>query len=282
MSNIFKMFVYAFGVFAIVSCFNSSTPTKDDAGQIQSLPASSNQIVSTRTEDVTGNSNVSSGINVNNSGIWVSGKSSIEVKPDVAILRIGVETEGLNTKEALNRNSKYADAVLKYLKQNQVGSDDIQTTNININPRYEYPEITGPSSRVRKQVLVGYIVNNSVIVKVRDIDNLGTLIDGVTEVGENSIRINGIEFTKDNIEPFMEDLRKDAVENAIDKANQFAKFSGVSLGVLIHLSEMPVSSYPRGDMFETRGLASSAFISTPIQEGTLKYTLDVQAGFSIE
>ena len=197
-------------------------------------------------------------------------------------MRIGVETEGLNTKEALNRNSKYADAVLKYLKQNQVGSDDIQTTNININPRYEYPEITGPSSRVRKQVLVGYIVNNSVIVKVRDIDNLGTLIDGVTEVGENSIRINGIEFTKDNIEPFMEDLRKDAVENAIDKANQFAKFSGVSLGVLIHLSEMPVSSYPRGDMFETGRLASSAFISTPIQEGTLKYTLDVQAGFSIE
>ena len=282
MINIFKMVVYAFGVFAIVSCFNSNAPTKDDDAQIQSLPASSNQMAPARGEYVTRNAEFSSGSNVNNSGIWVSGKSSIEVKPDLAILRIGVETEGLNTKEALNRNSKYADAVLKYLKQNQVGSDDIQTTNININPRYEYPEITGPSSKVRKQVLVGYIVNNSVIVKVRDIDNLGILIDGITEVGENSIRVNGIEFTKDNIEPFMDDLRKDAVENAIDKANQFAKFAGVSLGGLIHLSEMPVSSYPRGDMFETRAFASSALISTPIQEGTLKYTLDVQAGFSIE
>ena len=282
MINIFKMFVYALGVFAIVSCFNSNTPVKEDAEQIQSLPVSSNQMLPVRDENVARNTTFSTGANVSNSGIWVSGEASIEVKPDVAILRIGVETEGLNTKEALNSNSKYADAVLNYLKQNQVGPDDIQTTNININPRYEYPEITGPSSRVRKQVLVGYIVNNSVIVKVRDIANLGTLIDGITEVGENSIRVNGIEFTRDDIEPFMDDLRKDAVENAIDKANQFAKFSGVSLGGLIHLSEMPVSSYPRGDMFETRAFASSALISTPIQEGTLKYTLDVQAGFSIE
>ena len=114
MINIFKMVVYAFGVFAIVSCFNSNAPTKDDDAQIQSLPASSNQMAPARGEYVTRNVEFSSGSNVNNSGIWVSGKSSIEVKPDLAILRIGVETEGLNTKEALNRNSKYADAVLKY------------------------------------------------------------------------------------------------------------------------------------------------------------------------
>jgi hypothetical protein len=276
------MFVYALGVFAIVSCFNANAPAKEDAEQIQSLPASSNQMSSLRDENVARNNTLSNGVDVSNSGIWVSGQASIEIKPDIAILRVGVETEGLNTKEALNNNSKYADAVLNYLKQNQVSSDDIQTTNINISPRYEYPEITGPSSTVRKQVLVGYRVYNSVVIKVRDIDNLGELIDGVTEVGRDSIRVNGIEFARDDIEPFMDDLRKDAVENAIDKATQFAKYSGVSLGGLTRLSESPVSSYSRGDMFETRAFASSASISTPIQEGTLKYTLDVQAGFSIE
>ena len=282
MINIFKMFVYALGFFAIVSCFNSNTPVKEDAEQIQSLPESSNQMTSVRDENVVRNNTVSSGVNVSNSGIWVSGQASIEIKPDIAILKVGVETEGLNTKEALNNNSKYADAVLNYLKQNQVSSDDIQTTNINISPRYEYPEVTGPSSTVRKQVLVGYRVYNSVVIKVRDIDNLGELIDGVTEVGRDSIRVNGIEFARDDIEQFMDDLRKDAVENAIYKANQFAKYSGVALGGLIRLSESPVTSYSRGDMFETRAFASSASISTPILEGTLKYTLDVQAGFSIE
>ena len=282
MINIFKIFVYALGVFAIVSCFNSNTPGKEDAGQIQSLPESSNQISSVRDENIVRNNTVSSGANVSNSGIWVSGKASIEIKPDIAILKVGVETEGLNTKEALNNNSKYADAVLNYLKQNQVSSDDIQTANINISPRYEYPEFTGPSSTVRKQVLVGYSVYNSVVIKVRDIDNLGELIDGVTEVGRDSIRVNGIEFARDDIEQFMDDLRKDAVENAIDKATQFAKYSGVALGGLIRLSESPVSSYSSGDMFETRAFASASSISTPIQEGTLKYTLDVQAGFSIE
>ena len=282
MINIFKMFVYALGFFAIVSCFNSNTPVKEDAEQIQSLPESSNQMTSVRGENFVRNNTVSSGVNVSNSGIWVSGQASIEIKPDIAILKVGVETEGLNTKEALNNNSKYADAVLNYLKQNQVSSDDIQTTNINISPRYEYPEVTGPSSTVRKQVLVGYRVYNSVVIKVRDIDNLGELIDGVTEVGRDSIRVNGIEFARDDIEQFMDDLRKDAVENAIYKANQFAKYSGVALGGLIRLSESPVTSYSRGDMFETRAFASSASISTPIQEGTLKYTLDVQAGVSIE
>ena len=280
MINICKVFVYALGIFAIVSCFNSNTPAQEDVEQIQSLPVSSDQISSLRDENVVRSTTFSNGVNVSNSGIWVSGEASIEIKPDIAILRVGVETEGLNTKEALNNNSKYAGAVLNYLKQNQVSSDDIQTTNINISPRYEYPEFTGPSSTVRKQVLVGYRVYNSVVIKVRDIDDLGELIDGVTEVGRDSIRVNGIEFARDDTEKFMDDLRKDAVENALDKANQFAKYSGVSLGGLIRLSESPVSSHSSGDMFEMRAFASPA--STPIQEGTLKYTLNVQAGFAIE
>ena len=217
-----------------------------------------------------------------NAGIWVTGKGSIDVQPDLVLLNVGVETNGETVAEAMGQAGKSMDSIVKFIKSKGLEDKDMQTKSFNIYPRYEYPEITGPSSRVRKQVLVGYIVNNSVIIKVRNIDNLGVLIDGVTEVGENSIRVNGIEFTRDDIEPFMDDLRKGAVENAIDKANQFAKFSGVSLGGLIHLSEMPVSSYPRGDMFETRAFASPALISTPIQEGTLKYTLDVQAGFSIE
>ena len=118
MINIFKTFLYALGVFAIVSCFNSNTPANEDAEQIQSLPVSSNQILPIRDENVARNTTFANGVNVSNSGIWVSGEASIEVKPDVAILRIGVETEGLNTKEALNSNSRYADAVLNYLKQN--------------------------------------------------------------------------------------------------------------------------------------------------------------------
>ena len=98
MINIFKTVVYALGVFAIVSCFNSNTPAKEDAEQIQSLPVSSNKMLPLRDENVARNTAFSSGVNVSNSGIWVSGEASIEVKPDVAILRIGVETEGLNTK----------------------------------------------------------------------------------------------------------------------------------------------------------------------------------------
>ena len=52
MINIFKIFVYALGVFAIVSCFNSNTPAKEDAEQIQSLPVSSNQMLPVRDENV--------------------------------------------------------------------------------------------------------------------------------------------------------------------------------------------------------------------------------------
>ena len=38
MINICKVFVYALGIFAIVSCFNSNTPAQEDVEQIQSLP----------------------------------------------------------------------------------------------------------------------------------------------------------------------------------------------------------------------------------------------------
>ena len=117
-------------------------------------------------------------------------------------------------------NTFLTDSVDPLLKN--IDDNDIQTTNFSIYPIYEYPEIITPGKNTRTQTLVGYRVNNSISVKIRNIESTGTVIDEVTNVGENAIRINNISFDRENTDEFINELRKQAVENASFKAKQLS------------------------------------------------------------
>ena len=100
------------------------------------------------------------------------------------------------------------DAIVAALKAQGVEDRDIQTRFFNISPRYEYQEVLEEGFRRGKQVLVGYVVNNSASVKIRDLDSVGRVIDEVADAGGDVTRINGISFTVDDTKPFMVTLRE--------------------------------------------------------------------------
>ena len=151
-------------------------------------------------------------------GIWVTGTGSMQLAPDLALLNVGVETFGETVADARQQAATAMDAVTEALRGMGVVDRDIQTRYFNISPQYEYHEVEVSGRRQSKQVLVGYRVNNSATVKLRDLDAVGEAIDGVAEAGGDAVRIDGLRFTVEDTDTFMSDLREMAVADAQAKA----------------------------------------------------------------
>ena len=213
--------------------------------------------------------------------IAVSGKSKILVEPDIAMIRIGIEVFDLSVTQARSQSAELMESVIKGVTSEGVESKDIQTGRYDISPRYEYHEVLKQGRTVGKQVLTGYVVNNVLRVKISDLENIGAVVDRASAIGGDDVRINGIEFNVDDREPFLSDLRKQAVSDAISKANHYAELSGVSLGPIISLGERGVDQERdfQAAGYEMRAMVSSK--STPILSGELEINLLINVVFSI-
>ena len=216
-------------------------------------------------------------------GIWVSGEGTISLTPDLALLNIGVETMAETVAEARDEAARAMDAIVTAVKTHGLEDKDVQTRSFNIWPRYEYPEVLEGGLRVRKQTLVGYTVSNSAAIKIRDLDDVGTIIDDVATAGGNATRINGIQFTVEDPKPFMTGLREAAVQDALAKAGQFATLTGVQVGPLVYITENRGGA-PAVRDFADAGFAMEAMAAAPpttVSGGELELSLSVQAAFEI-
>ena len=216
------------------------------------------------------------------SGIWVTGQSSISLEPDLAILDIGVESLETTVAEARVEAAQAMDAMLAVLTKWGVEEKDIQTRSLTIRPQYDYIEVVKEGVRTSEQVLTGYRVRNTASVKLRNLDDVGPIIDEVADAGGDSTRIDGIRFTVEETEPFEDQLRREAVADAQAKAQRFAELTGVSLGDLVFITEIgggvPVVG---GFAEEARVMAMAAQPATSVSGGELELQMAVQAVFSI-
>ena len=167
-----------------------------------------------------------------------------------------------------------------------VASIDVQTSSFNIRSLYDYVEETDESGRhTGREVLSGYRVSNLASVEVRDLELVGEMIDAAAEAGGDAVRINGVRFTVEDMEPFTAALREDAVADALAKAEHFASLAGVSIGKLVRIREAG-GSLPAGQNLAETGYdqptaADSAFSPSPIGGGELDLRMSVQAIFEI-
>jgi uncharacterized protein YggE len=218
-------------------------------------------------------------------GIWVTGEGRIMVDPDLAILNVGVESFGSTVAEANQKAAAAMDAIVQVLRNRGLADEDIQTTSFNIYPQYDYREVVEDGMRRGEQVLTGYTVSNSAVIKIRDLDAVGQIIDEVATAGGNDTRIHGINFTVEDPRPLMRQLREQAVNDARAKAQHFAELTGVTLGNLVFISEGG-ATVPVARNFDMRGVAFAEAAQpappTPIISGETELTLYVQAVFAIQ
>ena len=216
-------------------------------------------------------------------GIWVHGQGKLSLVPDLALLNLGVETTAKTVSKARNEAAKAMNAIIEAARRHDLSERDVQTTSFNVYPEYRYQEVTRNGMRINERILIGYRVNNSAVVKIRDMEKVGPIIDDVADAGGNATRINGISFTVEDTSSHQQQLRQQAVEQAVTNANHFAALTGVNLGKLIYITESGSPSSQARDFAGDGFLRAAEFApTTPISGGELDLTMTVQAAFAIE
>jgi uncharacterized protein YggE len=207
--------------------------------------------------------------------INVTGTGKVTLTPDIAYVSIGVHTEGKDAAEAVATNTSQAQKVVDALKAFKIDPKDIQTINFSIYPQQQYDNEGKPQG-------ITYVVDNTVYVTLRDINQLGELLDAVVKAGSNSI--NSIQFDVADREAAMSQARKLAVENGQKQAEELAAAADVTLGQVLAInSSSPSAPVPMYDYkVGVGGAAASAPAAVPVSAGQLIITLDVYMSYEIQ
>lgn len=161
---------------------------------------------------------------------------SVKAEPDIATVSAGVTSEAPTAVEAMRLNAREMSAVIARIKTLGIKEDDIQTTGINLNARYDYDRQT------RKQIFRGYSVSNRVSVILRDVDETGKVLDALVAAGATDI--SGPNFSVDDDTAAKAQAREAAMETAKERAMEYAGWAGYTGIRLLEVSESVSVSRP--------------------------------------
>ncbi len=204
----------------------------------------------------------------------VTGQGEALAAPDMAVVTIGVQTDGETAAAALRANSAAMAATIDKLKAMEIEARDIQTSGLYVNPRYNYEK-----NRSEPEV-IGFRANNSVRVRLRDLDKAGAVIDEAVSSGANSL--GGISFTFADPQPLYDDARRDAVADARSRAALLADAAGVKLGPILTIQDGHAAA-PRNDTIVVTAMRSEAAdFAAPIEAGESAIQANVTLVYEIE
>ncbi len=190
--------------------------------------------------------------------VELSVNETVKARPDIATVSAGVTSEAMTAVDAMRLNAAEMDAVIKRIKALGIKADDIQTTGINLSPRYDYDRDS------QKQIFRGYSASNRVSVILRKVSETGRVLDSLVAAGATDI--GGPQFSIDNDTSAKAQARKSAMERARGQAMEYATWAGYTGVRLLEVSESIAGDAPMPMMRKANDIAVSA-APTPVEPG---------------
>ncbi len=207
--------------------------------------------------------------------ISVTGEGKVSATPDIAQLTFGVQTGRKETaKEAMAFLKTSMDSIIAAVKAAGVEEKDIATEQFTLNPEYDWDE--------GKQIPRGYQAQETLRVKVRDLDKLSDILGAATGAGAN--QAGNVNFTMDDPEDLRTEAREEAIAQAKAKAAKLAADLGMRLGKLKGFGEgggvVPPVPYMRATM-ESYAEDSAAGVAVPLPAGEQEITSSVTLTYEL-
>ena len=115
--------------------------------------------------------------------IAVAGVGQAQAKPDIASVSLGVQTQAPVARDAQTENSELMAKVIDAIKAMGIEDEDISTHGLSLRPRYDR----------EGQNVDAYVATNNVSVIVRDLDQVGEVLDAGFDAGANVA--GGVQFS---------------------------------------------------------------------------------------
>ncbi len=192
---------------------------------------------------------IGGGVSASNT-ISVSGQAEVYGSPDIARISFEVRKEAVRAAEAQTQVNEGVASALSAVRALGIEEKDIKTQNYSSYPKYEYraaPPVANPSGGVYyptpgRQVLIGYEASQSVVVTVRNLDNVNALLQALGTADVTNLQ--GPNFAIDDEDGLKAEARKEAINKARAKAKVLAGDLGVSLVRVVSFSEDGYYPYP--------------------------------------
>jgi uncharacterized protein YggE len=199
--------------------------------------------------------------------IQTTGEATISVKPDQAVIEIGVTSQASNVNAASTQNAKQTTAVLDELKS-LLGGQKVRTTSYSVRPNFQYPK---PGAA---PVISGYTATNVVEATLDDLTQVSKVIDAATQSGANIVERLEYRLKNPNV------VRARALREAAEQAKLSAEAMAAGVGVRV----LRVLSIEEASSDEGFGMAKkppppppppAGTVATPIEIGTIDVLVNV-------
>ncbi|MEE4155187.1 MAG: SIMPL domain-containing protein [Erythrobacter sp.] len=172
--------------------------------------------------------------------IELSVYESITAEPDLVTIGAGVTTEAMTAVEAMRLNADQMNRVIERILALGVAEKDVQTTGVNLNPRYDYDRDN------QRQIFRGYQVSNRVSVKLREVDETGEVLDALVAAGATDL--SGPDFSIEDDEAAKDAARASAIRRAQERAEAYARLNGYSGVRILSVGEALQGRAPQPEM----------------------------------
>lgn len=167
--------------------------------------------------------------------ITVNGQAEVRVPPDEVVFTLGVESVDRDVVAAKTRTDESVKQVLAIATKNNVKPEDVQTSYISVQPRYNTDDADYDQRRTMKREFVGYLVAKTVVVRLRDITHFDSMLTDVLKAGVT--KISNFEFRDSQLRRHRDQARAMAMKAAQEKANMMAREIGQTIGAAYSIRE---------------------------------------------
>ncbi|WP_455382262.1 SIMPL domain-containing protein [Salinispira pacifica] len=205
--------------------------------------------------------------------IEVSGYGAAHGSPDVAVVRLGVESRSPEVKRALSTVSAAMNAVLAAARTAGVADSDIATVAYDVS---FVPDNGRGGAAAEGSPSGSYRVTDVAAITVRNLDSLAAVLDGTLAAGANEVQ--GISFQLSDPTALQREARTSAMADAHERAAQLAALASVRLGPVISVSESGGGPPPGGAPLHAAAFAAAP----PVSPGQLSVDVSVRVTYAIQ
>jgi hypothetical protein len=201
--------------------------------------------------------------------ITVTGTGTVSGTPDELQLSLDISATAVSVTSALDEADKAAAQVRDALVKSGVAADDLQTSDVNVQPQYN-----------QKDAISGYTTDESLTAELHGLAKAGKVISDAVAVGGNAVRVEGMQLDlADQSGKLLTRARAQAIEDAKQRAEEYAKAAGLTLGPVQSIAENDASVPVRPLLAD--GAAFAAVAPVPISAGTEQVTASVTVVYQL-
>lgn len=161
--------------------------------------------------------------------VSVTATGTSKAAPTVAKISGNIQTTAQSAEAAQSQNQQKSGNLIEAVKQTGIEEKNIQTTNISVNPQYDYQK--------RPSQIINYQANTTITVTIKDLENADKVLNTLTQNNVTSIYGPNLEVDDQKLEEAKQEARGKAVSAAKEKAAQLVSLSGRRLGKVVSIEE---------------------------------------------